>query len=347
MQNEANNGVDFNKVCFKLIELVRNMYIKSADGNIEVDLPDYIENHLGLFTSEKLHHMMLILSDLQNQMKTSTNVRLSFEIAMAKIANPKSEYSLEALAERISNLEIVATAGDLSHNEVIEEQVVEEQAVEEAPKVEEIPKKVVSVKKAEPQEPVVEEKIEDVPELKMPEKPKATNFSEERKNLQEEANVVTPAEAASKNLKSNTELTKLWHTAFSNIRKKYPAFGATLITATPSYSDLTNQFILTFPGSASFNVGVLKKPESMEKIHDEIKAVMGEDVGFNIEIDANSQDGFNPTFENNFRGKSDEPIEVDDDPFPPESTSDYSDADSSDSIKSILNNYGAYNITEE
>lgn len=86
----------------------------------------------------------------------------------------------------------------------------------------------------------------------------------------------------------------------------------------------------------------------MEKIEVEIKAVMGEDVGFNIEIDENSNEVFEPSFENNFRGKKQD---ADEDVFPEEETNSYvedtSATSSNDSITDILNNYGAYNITEE
>ena len=123
------------------------------------------------------------------------------------------------------------------------------------------------------------------------------------------------------------------------------------MTANPSYNDITNQFILTFPKSASFSVGVLKKPDSMEKIEAEIKVVMGDDVGFNIEINENSNDAFEPSFENSFRDKKQD---ADDDLFPDEETHSYvedtsssSTSTTSDSITDILNNYGAYNITEE
>lgn len=62
---------------------------------------------------------------------------------------------------------------------------------------------------------------------------------------------------------------------------------------------------MTFPQSASFSVGVLKKPDSIEKIECEIKAVMGEEVGFNIEIDASNNEEFNPSFSNKFREEKD------------------------------------------
>lgn len=349
-ENEAKNGADFSKICTSLTEVIRNMYVKCAGGASDSTLPDYIETHITLFDCDRLHRIMIILSDLANEMKTSSNIRLSFEIAMAKIANPKSDLSLEGLAERISSLENSSVRpATASSEEVVEEAVedqptipqepIQEEVIQEEP-VREIPKKVVNV--------VSEAKIEEEPEIKMPERPEAVDFSQTRQDLKQEANVVSPAEAESKNLNSNTELQKLWHAAFANIRKKYPAFGATLLTANPSYNDLSNQFILTFPKNASFSVGVLKKPDSMEKIEFEIKAVMGEDVGFNIEIDENTNDVFEPSFENSFRGKKQD---ADEDVFPEEETHSYvedtSASTSNDSITDILNNYGAYNITEE
>lgn len=120
-----------------------------------------------------------------------------------------------------------------------------------------------------------------------------------------------------------------------------------MITATPSFNDITKQFILTFPASASFNVGVLKKPDSLEKLEMEIKHVMGDDVGFNIEIDENLKDGFEPKFENSFRG---EKAQEEEDPFGQADSSSFGESNTStesDPITDILNNYGAYNITEE
>ena len=118
VESEANNGADFIKITRSLTSLIRNMYVKSAGGNASAVIPDYIEPHLNLYNADRLHRIMLVLSDLENDMKTSTNNRLSFEIAMAKIAYPKTDLTMEGLSERIANLEIVATAGDLSHNDL-------------------------------------------------------------------------------------------------------------------------------------------------------------------------------------------------------------------------------------
>lgn len=205
------------------------MYVKSAGGNIEANLPAYIETHIGLFSTDRLHRIMIVLSDLANDMKTSSNVRLSFEIAMAKIANPKSDLSLEALAERISNLEN-AKPVEVSETPVapahvkIEEEIVEfqpeavaEEVQQQEPAVEitqpivnsvqhknevrEIPKKVVNV--------VDDKSPAQTAEIKMPERPVAVDFTSARENLRQQANLVNPTETQGKNLNSNTELQKL------------------------------------------------------------------------------------------------------------------------------------------
>lgn len=87
----------------------------------------------------------------------------------------------------------------------------------------------------------------------------------------------------------------------------------------------------------------------MEKIHAEIKEVMGEDIGFNIVIDEEKDQSFNPKFENNFRNQeSSEVSEVaDDDVFPDAPDVTLEEATDRSSITDMLNDMGAYNITEE
>lgn len=374
------------QLCANVVQIFRDMYVKCVGGN--VDLDTNIESSLTLFSSDRLHRDLLILNDLETALKTSTNLRLSFEIAMAKICNPKSDLTIESLAERVSNLELVATAGDLSPAFAIEnKQQPEKQSstaaahaaddaiLDDDNQDDEIPRKVVKVIKEEKQEEKDEIQLDEGSEIKMPERPQATDFSAERQNLKAEANIADPQAERKNNLENPAELQKLWHNAFSKIRNKYPAFGATLLTATPSYENLSNQFILHFPGSASFSVGVLKKPESMEKIQAEIKAVMGDDIGFNIVIDQNSEEGFNPQFSNKFRSEKTEEPEVepafspsssvtsqmpaqtpavaepsafeDENLFPEEEPATLEQATDRSSITDMLNNFGAYNITEE
>lgn len=141
----SNTGVDFSNILRSLTQIYRDMYVKSADGNY-VSLDEKIEAQMSLYSADRLHRILIILNDLETQMKTSTNLRLSFEIACAKIANPKGDLTMESLAERVANLELVATAGDLSPAYAIEASATQ---VAPKPAVEAVP------------EPAIEQKVEE------------------------------------------------------------------------------------------------------------------------------------------------------------------------------------------
>ena len=49
--------------------------------------------------------MLTVLGDASNDMRTATNQRLVLEIAFTRIARPETELTLEALAERVADLE--------------------------------------------------------------------------------------------------------------------------------------------------------------------------------------------------------------------------------------------------
>ena len=58
-----------------------------------------------MFGSDRLARLLGVLGDLSAELKTSTNPRLSFEIALTRMVRPDSDLTLEALAERIEALE--------------------------------------------------------------------------------------------------------------------------------------------------------------------------------------------------------------------------------------------------
>lgn len=450
--DQAEKGADFNKICLTLTQIVRDMYVKSVGGPVDSPVFEGYEKSIDLFTPEQLHRMMIVLSDLANEMKISTNVRLSFEIAMAKIANPKGEYSYTALAQRIAQLEKIIQNGqhvmqvepqtepkvDLQAEPQYEPKSAPQTELQVEPKAElqtepmpePKPKKIVNfvshkekefsatkdVLKEESKNTMADNNFkpkdvsssafEEITGISAPQRPKAVDFRAATESIKN--SVSTPAANSDdkKDLTNDACLQKLWRAAFSNIRNKYPAFGATLITANASYDETLKKFVLKFPQNASFSVGVLKKPDSLHKIEKEIQAVLG-DVSLSIEINNNSQDSFSPRFENNFRknqNKQDEQVNTEtnnlqnqdinfsssslqneqysgfqkapqhakenfvNDTYSQQSSPSYepsqtqnnvgfqgqdfsedtSDENSStDKIKSMLNSYGAYNITEE
>lgn len=215
------------------------MYVKISCRNSNVQIQDTIADSMVLYTSDRLHRILIIMSDLSDELKTSTNLRLSFEIAMAKICRPKGDLTLESLAERVSDLELVATAGDISrgaanlNNEAKDHSENFSNAVENEPKhaspipqvsepseekTDNIDKILDDAKKEDKvdddlfeEEDIKVENIassDDTSQIKMPERPKAYDFSHTRDAIREEANVPAPSSAAG-NLNNPEELQKM------------------------------------------------------------------------------------------------------------------------------------------
>lgn len=103
-------GADLARFVGDMAERVRNLYVMSlvgADVALEVSESERREltGELPLFGPDCLARLLGVLGDLSAELKTSTNPRLSFEIALTRMVRPDSDLTLEALAERIEALE--------------------------------------------------------------------------------------------------------------------------------------------------------------------------------------------------------------------------------------------------
>ncbi|MDY4988626.1 MAG: DNA polymerase III subunit gamma/tau [Ellagibacter isourolithinifaciens] len=103
-------GADLARFVGDMAERVRNLYVMSlvgADVALEVSESERREltSELPLFGPDRLARLLGVLGDLSAELKTSTNPRLSFEIALTRMVRPDSDLTLEALAERIEALE--------------------------------------------------------------------------------------------------------------------------------------------------------------------------------------------------------------------------------------------------
>ncbi|HIS39999.1 MAG TPA: DNA polymerase III subunit gamma/tau [Candidatus Aphodovivens avistercoris] len=103
-------GADLAQFSRELARHVRNLYVASLAG-AEVALEvgggerREIEAELPLFGTDRLARILGVLGELCSELKTSTNPRLSFEIALTRMVRPDSDLTLEALAERVEALE--------------------------------------------------------------------------------------------------------------------------------------------------------------------------------------------------------------------------------------------------
>lgn len=103
-------GADLAQFTRDLAGHVRNLYVMTlagADVALEVGAAERreMEAELPLFAPDRLARLLGILGDLANELKTSTNPRLSFEIALTRMVRPDSDLTMESLAERVEALE--------------------------------------------------------------------------------------------------------------------------------------------------------------------------------------------------------------------------------------------------
>ncbi|OUO92001.1 DNA polymerase III subunit gamma/tau [Gordonibacter sp. An230] len=103
-------GADLAQFTRDLAEHVRNLYVLSLAGSdVPLEVSDAVRRELAhemqWFGPDRLSRLLGVLGDLSAELKTSTNPRLSFEIALTRMVRPDSDLTLEALAERVEALE--------------------------------------------------------------------------------------------------------------------------------------------------------------------------------------------------------------------------------------------------
>ncbi|MCI9129125.1 MAG: DNA polymerase III subunit gamma/tau [Eggerthellaceae bacterium] len=103
-------GADLAQFTQDMAEHVRNLYVMSlTDADIALDVTDAarreLQEELSMFGPDRLARMLGVLADLISELKTSTNQRLSFEIALTRLVRPESDITMESLAARLEALE--------------------------------------------------------------------------------------------------------------------------------------------------------------------------------------------------------------------------------------------------
>ena len=103
-------GADLAQFTRDLASYVRDLYVLGlTDGAVAVDAPassrDAMTNEAKLFGPDRLAYILRVLGDLSSELRSSTNARLSFEIALTRMVRPESDLTLESLAARIEALE--------------------------------------------------------------------------------------------------------------------------------------------------------------------------------------------------------------------------------------------------
>lgn len=103
-------GADLAQFVHDLAEHVRTLYLMSMAGldvelRISESMRTVMTGELKLFGQDRLSRMLVLLGDVSKELRVSSNPRLTFEIALTRMVRPESDLTLEALAERVEELE--------------------------------------------------------------------------------------------------------------------------------------------------------------------------------------------------------------------------------------------------
>ena len=118
----ADAGRDLLRFTRELAAHVRDVYVVSvAPGADDVvaargeELEALRAEASAFGSADRVARVLTILGDASSEMRTATNQRLVLEIALTRVARPETDLTLEALAERVADLErqvaILATPG--------------------------------------------------------------------------------------------------------------------------------------------------------------------------------------------------------------------------------------------
>ena len=109
-------GADLARFVRDLAAYVRDLYVLSlTDGAVAVNAPQSslprMSGEAQMFGIDRLAYILRVLGDLNTELRTSTNPRLSFEIGLTRMVRPQSDLTLESLAERVEVLERALAQG--------------------------------------------------------------------------------------------------------------------------------------------------------------------------------------------------------------------------------------------
>ncbi len=318
-------GADLAQFARSLAERVRTMYILSIAGlDAPADISDAqrseIAEELALFGSDRLARMLAVLGDLIAELKVSTNMRLSFEIALTRMVRPEADLTLAALAERIEELErrlaaqASVTVSPVSAPVSVSMLRTDDGSVS-VPRLDTVLDASTPHTDGAPA-PVSHSNTypcEDVESARNSQNTESAKRTEDRESIE---NATTPSampasapstdacegHKASVTSKADVEhkrelllsdpgaLQRIWQKAIAVIKREKAAYAALLTTVQVSYDVVTQTIVLAFPTKNTFAFKAMQRPEATEAIATALTEVFGQRLAFLL-IQSDVSDG--------------------------------------------------------
>lgn len=299
-------GADLAQFVQDLAEHVRNMYLLSMAGaevEILVNEPTRkaMVDQLHYFGSDRLARMLTVLGDLSKELRTSSNPRLSFEIALTRLIKPESDLTVEALAERVEELERKLAA--LEQNGVPAAQGGVGASAQSAPAPQPAATQVASATTAAsapavaspsaPARPAAPEPMVSQGAVQAPAQVTAAAQPAPQPAVQpapaqpaaQPAPANVPTGVALIDLSNPAAIQRFWHTVTTSLRKANPARGVLFMNAKVSANAQGTELVISFSRDNGFAYTAAQKPEVQQLLAQTISQVAGGMVPYRLVLE--------------------------------------------------------------
>ncbi len=260
-------GADLAQFTRDLAEHVRNLYVLClTDADIALEVNDatrrQLTHELQWFGPDRLARLLGVLGELSAELKTSTNPRLSFEIALTRMVRPDSDLTLVSLAERIEALEsgYSASAHVMGGTPPAPSVAAETQAeaVAAAPLPQSDPARVGDHASMPAPAP------ESVPAADPVSAPSAGRVSG----------------GLAESLGNPAALQRLWQATLVALKKNKAAYGVLFLNTKAGYDATGGMLSIEFPAENTFAFKAVQKPDVQDAVSLALQQACGETLAF-------------------------------------------------------------------
>lgn len=295
-------GADLAQFVRDLAEYMRNLYLMSMAGaDVEIEVSDaartVMAQELKYYGQDRLNRILVVLGDVIKDLRTSSNPRLTFEIALARMVRPESDLTIEALAERVEALEALVKAGYAQPTTPAPQQIAAsfEPAQQRSVSVQSPASASVSqqVTAPSPEREVVSASADASMQNQAATEPSVAPVSAPAytaapspRPAQEQQSYSASVLSASVDLANPAAVQRLWHAITTALRKENPARGVLFMNAKVSSDTQQTGLLIEFSSDNSFAYTAAQKKEVQQLLAQTIERVAGGAVPYRLAIAA-------------------------------------------------------------
>ena len=278
-------GADLAQFVSDLSEYVRNMYLLSMAG-IEVEISvneatrKAMVDQLKYFGQDRLSRLLVVLGDLSKELHSSSNPRLSFEIALTLMVRPESDLTIEALAERIEELERKIASGQVGAAVQVSTPPLQAapQAMPQQANFQDSPQQVSSLQANS--QPVVTAPVQENPPQPASQGGMPSGVESVPPTQTSAASGALPIEVT-----NPASVQRFWHSVTSSLRKANPARGVLFMNAKIFGESNGSGLVITFGKDNGFAYTAAQKPEVQQLLSQTIDSIAGGHVPYRLMLE--------------------------------------------------------------